>query len=235
MNKKLFVVLLVVLIGCSGGSPNRSFAKKAIQERFNDDLSGIMVQTGRLGAHCLDDDGDGKQVPLDLTPDKDALTVVAIQAGYLDVKPDGPDYWQVSLTDKGKKAPSMERLRVHGYRNTLNGCDYSTYMFAIASMEVVQVTGIASDQENGPDSRMAEFEWRWKPTELGEMLRENGSVYQKLTPEQREKLKFAVFNPTDLARVEIPVPPDNDIHNAHLPFKKYDDGWRLQAPRKLRR
>ena len=103
----------------------------------------------------------------------------------------------------------------------------------LASMEIVQVTGISSDQEKGQDIRMAEFQWRWKPTELGEMLRENGSVYQKLTPEQRKELENSVFNPTDMARVEIPVPPNDAIHNAVLPFKKYDDGWRLQAPPKL--
>jgi hypothetical protein len=220
------------MAGCSGGSLDRSSAKKAIQERFNDDISGIMVQVGRVGSHCMTEEG-GKQLPEDLTPDKVVEIVTAREAGYVSVTSDGTDYWQVKLTDKGKAAPNMERLRVHDYHNTLNGCDYRNIMFSFATMEIVAVTGISSDQGKGADVRMAEFQWRWKPTELGEMLRANGSVYQKLTPDQRTKLRNFVFNPTDDSRVEIPVPPDDAVKNAVLPFKKYDDGWRLQAPPKM--
>jgi hypothetical protein len=225
------LVAVALVAGCSGGSLDRKSAAKAIQERFNDEISGIIVNLGRVGPKCFSGYPKGEETPIDLTPDKDLETPLAILAGYVTVRPDGQDYWRVDLTEKGKAAPNMDRLKLGDDHNTANGCDHRSTMFAIASMEVVQVTGITTDKEKG--SGVAEFQWRWKPTELGEMLRENGSVYQKLTLEQRKRLKIIVFNPTDLTRVDIPVPPNDAIHNAVLPFKKYDDGWRLQAPPKL--
>lgn len=231
-----FTVSLVVSVlgtGCSSGSLDRKIAAKAIQNRFNDDISGILLHIGRVGSHCFSLDYRNQQSPVDLTPDKSVETAVAQLAGYIDVKPDGPAYWLVTLTQKGKTAMNMERLKFGDDHNTLNACDHRGWAFALASMEVVQVTGISSVQENGSDARMVDFQWRWKPTGLGEMLRENGSIYQKLTTEQRKELKNSIFNPTDPSRVEIPVPPDDAIHSARLPFKKYDDGWRLQAPPKM--
>jgi hypothetical protein len=227
------LVVIALVAGCSRGSLDRKSAAKAIQERFNDDISGILLHVGRVGPHCSSLDYRNQQSPIDLTPGKSVETTVAQLAGYIDVKPDGPDYWQVTLTPKGKTAMNMERLKFGDDHNTLNACDYRGWAFALASMEVVQVTGISSGQEKGSDLRIAEFQWRWKPTELGEMLRENGSIYQKLTPDQRKELKNSVFNPTDPSRVEIPVPPDDATHSVQLPFKKYDDGWRLQAPPKM--
>jgi len=233
MNRTRFLVLLVFLMGCSSGSLNRRTAKDAIQNRFNDDISGILLHIGRVGSHCFSLDYRNQQSPIDLTPGKSVETAVAQLAGYIDVKPDGPDYWLVTLTQKGKTAMNMERLKFGDDHNTLNACDHRGWAFALASMDVVQVTGISNDQGKGSDARMVDFQWRWKPTELGEMLRENGSMYQKLTPEQRKELKNSIFNPTDPSRVEIPVLPDDAIHSARLPFKKYDDGWRLQSPPKM--
>ncbi len=222
---------LILSTGCSSGSLDRTSAKKAIQARFNDDISGIILHIGRVGPKCFNTGyPKGEQIPVDLTPDKSLETAVAILAGYVTVRPDGQDYWRVDLTEKGKAAPKMDRLKLGDDHNMANGCDHRTTAFSVASMEVVQVTGISSDQEKGADVRMAEFEWRWKATDLGEMLRENGSVYSKLTPEQRDKL--IAVNPTDGGILKVPVPPENDIRQAMLPFKKYDDGWRLQAPPK---
>lgn len=216
-------------MGCSSGSLDRKTAAQAIQERFKDDITGMMVQVGRVGAHCASPEKDGSQTPEDLTPEKHVEIVIAGLAGYLTVTPDGPDFWRLTLTDKGRAAASkMEHFRLADDHNTLNSCDYRTFMFPVAAMEILKVTGISGEQ----DARMVDFEWRWNPTEFGEMLRESGSIYQKLTPEQRKKRIF-VFNPTDIAHVEIPVPPDDAVQSAHLPFKKYDDGWRLQAPPKL--
>jgi len=228
MNMKWCLALACLLLGCSNGQLDRKTAGKAIDARFSDDVSGIMVYVGKVGSHCASLENDGRQVPEDLTPEKQVEVVVAREAGLLTVTPDGPDYWQLTLTDKGKAAaPDMERLRLHDYHNTLNGCDYRTVMFAVASMEIVKVIGISGEK----DTRSVDFEWRWKPTELGVGLRENGSIYQKLGPEQRKMLH--VFNLTDVAAVHIPVPSDDAINRNRLPFKKYDDGWRLQAPPKM--
>ena len=182
MNKKWCLALAGLLLGCSSGQLDRKTAVKAIQERFSDDVSGIIMHLGRVGPHCFSLDADGHQTPADLTPDKSVETGIVIAAGYLDVKPDGPDYWRVALTERGKTAVNMERLKFGDDHNTLNGCDHRSFALALASMEIVQVTGVSSDQEKGPDIRIVDFQWRWKPTELG------------------------------------------------APFKKYDDGWSLNAP-----
>jgi hypothetical protein len=157
---------------------------------------------------------------------------VAIEAGYLAAKPDGQDYWQLTLTDKGKAAPNMEgleglkALRSQNYHNTLNGCDFQPFTFAVASKEVVKINGISSDK----DASVVEFDWKWAPTELGRALRADGEVYRKLTPEQRTH-PFP-HNPVDAVFVHIPVPPEDEVNHGMAPFRKYDDGWRLQAVQK---
>jgi hypothetical protein len=132
--------------------------------------------------------GKGRQpTPEDLTPEKHVEIVIAGLAGYLTVTPDGPDFWRLTLTDKGKAAASkMEHFRLADDHNTLNSCDYRTFMFPVAAMEILKVTGISGEQ----DARMVDFEWRWKPTEFGEMLRESGSIYQKLSRPSSAKKGF---------------------------------------------
>jgi len=62
-------------------------------------------------------------------------------------------------------------------------------------------------------------------------LRVDGEIYRKLTPQQRNLL--LPHNPIDIVVVHLPVPPEDEIRHGTLPFKKYDDGWRLQAPPKM--
>jgi len=233
MNMKCCLALACLLLGCSNGQLDRKTAVKAIDARFSDDVTGIFVETGRVGPHCGYQENDGRVTPLDLTPEKDVDVMVAIEAGYLAAKPDGPDYWQVTLTDKGKAAPNMEgleglkRLRSQNHHNTLNGCDFQPFTFAVASRQVVKITGISSNK----DTSMVEFDWKWSPTELGRALRVDGEIYRKLTPQQRNLL--LPHNPIDIVVVHLPVPPEDEIRHGTLPFKKYDDGWRLQAPPKM--
>lgn len=231
MKKKWCLALACLLLGCSNGQLDRNTAAKAIDARFKDDITGIFVETGRVGPHCAYQDKDGRVGPLDLTPDKDVDVMVAIAAGYLTMRPDGPDYWQLTLTDKGKAAPNMEGvegvkvLRSQHDRDTLNGCDFRPFTFAVAYKEVVKITGISGDK----DARVVEFDWKWTPTELGRALRADGDVYRKLTPEQRQHL--LPHSPVAVVFVRIPVPPEEEINHGMAPFKKYDDGWRLQVPK----
>lgn len=233
MNKKWCLALVCLLLGCSNGQLDPKTAAKAIDARFKEDVTGIFVETGKVGPHCGYQEKDGRVTPLDLTPDKDVDVMVAVEAGYLMIKPDGADYWQVTLTDKGKAAPNMESLegvkalRARNDHNTLNGCDFQNFTFAVATKEVVRITGISA----GKDARVVEFDWKWSPTELGRALRADGDIYRKLTSEQRQHL--FPHNPVNMVFVHVPVPPEDEVDHGAAPFKKYDDGWHFQEPPKM--
>ena len=126
------LVMVALVAGCSRGSLDRKSAAKAIQGRFNDDISGILLNVGRVGSKCFNTGyPKGEQITVDLTPDKNLGTAVATLAGYVTVKTDGQDYWRVDLTEKGKAAPNMDRLKFGDDHNTLNGCDHRSWALCL--------------------------------------------------------------------------------------------------------
>jgi hypothetical protein len=225
MNKKWCLLLAGFLLGCSNGKLDRKSAAKEIQSHFNDAQSSIVVQIGRVSSHCVHvNQRDGKEVEQDLNPQTSLGTIVAAKVGYVTVAPDGDAFWKVSLTDKGTRAQDPSWQVSGAYHNQLKGCDYRLSAFVVAHPEVSSITGI-SGEEKEP---VVDFEWRWIATELGAALRDNGSVYSQLTPQQRAALT-SVIHPevyTSAIRLPVPVPADAQVEKETVRFRKYDDGWR---------
>lgn len=86
----------------------------------------------------------------------------------------------------------------------------------------MKITGIAAD-ENNPE---VEYIWRWKVTELGQELRQDGKVFAALNQGDRSRLEnIVLFGHWHLP---IPVPPEDFTSKDTMKFKKFTDGWRPQ-------
>lgn len=227
-NKKWLLALLGFLLGCSSGKLDRKIAAKEIQSHFNGNQSTIVVEVGRVSSHCAYvNQKDGREVAQDLNPQTSLRTEVAIKAGYVTATPDGAEFWQVNLTDKGRRVQDPSWQVSGAYHNQLKGCDYRFSSFPVANPELVSITGI-SGSEAEPD---VDFEWKWTPTELGVNLRENGAVYSQLTPQQREALSSEIQRDPSTAafKVPVPVPPERQTEKETVKFKKYDGGWHSKS------
>jgi hypothetical protein len=227
MSRVWLLGFLGLVLGCSNGLLDRKTAFKEIQSHFKDNVSTLVVQIGRVGSHCAYvNHRDGRQVDEDLNPETALNMIVATKAGYVVAAPDGGEFWRVSLTDKGKAVQDPTWLVSGAYHNQLKGCDYRFSGFVVARAELVKVTGISGDEK----APKADLEWKWTATELGAALRENGSVYSQLTPQQREALSSVIQRDPDTSvfKVPIPVPPEDQVEKETAQFKKYDDGWRSE-------
>jgi hypothetical protein len=216
--KKACILLLCILAGCSGTMSN-STAADAIRSHFAEDRLFVLLNVGRVGVDCVFKI-NGKEVHFDWTPEKETSTVTAVAAGYLTVTPDGPGFWKVALTEEGTAAMKAAGEML-GAPETGNGCVTQSFQLAIASPELVQVTGVTAD-ESAPE---VEYTWRWKAAELGASLRQDGRAYARMTPSQRKDLHVILVG---TPRLPIPVPPENQIFSDTMKFKKYTDGWRPQ-------
>jgi hypothetical protein len=148
--------------------------------------------------------------------------VIAVQAGYVTAVPDGKDYWKVTLTEKGQAHIDQQRNRLAEIRRT-KGCEFRQVAFPIATPSVVDVSGVTS----GDSERQVDYTWKWVLTDLGVALRENGEIYRKLSPQDREVLQYVVNATSDDPKISIPIPDDGVIRGTSN-FKHYDDGWRVQ-------
>jgi hypothetical protein len=210
------VLMLCLLSGCSSDGLSEGTARKQIESRFANEFAYDFVRLGRVGSHCQMEI-DGRKQEEDLSPDKDAGVLVAQMAGYLEVTPDGPGYWQVNLTAKGRNAPNDEAHKYRDYHNNLNGCDYGTYTFAMAHPELVRVKAISRVD----DAWVVEFTWKWVTTELGRALQSNGEIYSKLDPQIAAGLKYSIGG--HVMKPPVPVPAE-ELPD-HLAFKLGTDGY----------
>jgi hypothetical protein len=224
--RKAGVLLLLVLFGCSGNKMDQSTAEKLVRYYFTDGTSRIFVNVGRIGTACpyLNNKGEPADIPLDLTPEADFSMVFAQMADYVTVTPDGHGYWKSAFTDKGQKAVAATDRKPLS-NPTLNGCDYQTFSLVLASADLVKVTAINS----GKETTQIDYIWKWKTTELGRELREDGKLYAMLTPPQRETLKKHIRG--GFQKVAIPVPAEDFTQNGSIWAKKDPDGWHIQLDR----
>jgi hypothetical protein len=221
--RKLGILLMFVLVGCSGTKLDQSTTEKLVRYYFTDGTSRIFVHIGRIGTACpyLNNKGEPSEIPLDLTPEADFSMVFAQLADYITVTPDGDGYWKSAFTDKGQKAVTAAGRKPLS-NPALNGCDYQTFVLELASADLVKVTAI----NPGKETTQIDYIWKWKTTELGRDLREDGKLYAMLTPPQRETLKKNIRG--GFQKVSVPVPQEDFTQNGSIRARKDPDGWHIQ-------
>lgn len=216
MRKLLLLLLAALLLGCSITGFDKKTATQMLGYRLGLGTRGLVVSIGRVGSNCRYGDG---RVGNDLTPSKDIVTITAQRAGLVTVKPDGPHYWKVELTDKGKPLSNLERMRSHFVRNTANGCNFEPAAFDIATSQLVSV-----DSVKGMLPVTVEYEWKWRVTPLGASLRQDGELYAKLNDEERHSLQKAIGGLLEI--LTIPVPPEGTIQRGTTTFSISRGKWR---------
>lgn len=213
--RKVGVVLLLVLTGCSSNKLDNKTAANVIRSPLAHDQNTIVLDIGRVGASCVYI-LDGEERPADLSPERSPERFAAEAVGYLSVTPDGPGFWKVALTEKGKAFV----LGNPAPQPPLKGCDYQQVSFLLATPELVEVTGVTAD-ENAPE---VEYLWKWNVTDLGRGLRKDGKAFAALNQNQRTRL--AKFVLSRIHKLPIPVPPEGYTEQGTVQLKKYTDGWR---------
>jgi hypothetical protein len=218
--RRTLVAVLLVFVGCSNAL-NRDVAAEIIKSstQFQESPE-LWVNVGRVGPSCES-----------LSPSDNVEVTVAKLAGYVTVKQDGRNFWQIRLTDKGRALPEAKKMESDP-PDTKDGCSTQLLTLPLATRELGEVTGVTgSDRE-----AQVEFRYKWKPTELGSALIDNGSVYTKLSSDQQDSLKTIIqkrsANLWKGAPLELPI---TDVAvsvgvNGSARFQKYDDGWRLMTP-----
>lgn len=214
--RKIGAVLLLVLAGCSSNKLDNKTAAKVIRSPLAHDQNTIVTDIGRVGATCVYILDDGKEQASDLSPEENPERVAAEAVGYLSVAPDGPGFWKVALTEKGKAVV----LGKPAPQPPLKGCDYQQVSFLLATPELVEVTGVTAD-ENAPE---VEYLWKWNVTDFGRELRKDGKAFAAMNQSQRTML--AKFVLSRIHKLPIPVPPEDYTEKGTVQLKKYTDGWR---------
>jgi hypothetical protein len=216
-------VLTVFLTACSNDL-SRSNAKSQIEKTFGFETGpGLNVKIGIIGV-CNE---------YSLNPDKDQELQFLRDRGILDVKNVNKRLWQVSLTEKG--AQLAKRMQQEPYAKQVeNGCDYQLLSLPLVSREMIGVTGIRREGNKS----VAEFRWKWVPTEFGRMLFADSPEYKSLTLEQKERLKYVIQLHSEIEHpvtgidesillTDFPIEPYRVQTTSTAIFHLYDDGWRL--------
>ena len=218
--RRTLVAVLLVFVGCSNTLDRDRAAEKITSSPQFQEAPELWVDVGRIGPTCEPS-----------LPSDNAELIVAKMAGYVTVTQHGRNFWQISLTDKGRALPEAKKMEADP-PETKDGCSFQLLALPLATREFGEVTGVTgSDREV-----QVEFRYKWKPTELGSALTDNGSIYTKLSGDQQDSLNRIIQKRSVLfwqgAPLELPI---TDVAvtvgvNGSARFQKYDDGWRLMAP-----
>lgn len=221
LRRFLFAVVVIAVVGCSNTLDRGMAGEKIKTSSQFGEAPELWVNVGRIGLSCEP-----------LPPANDTELTVARMAGYVTVKPDGKNFWQVSLTDRGKALPEAKKLE-SDTPDTKGGCSLQLLSIPLATREFVDVTGITNSSDN---QAQVDFLFKWKPTELGTALTEKGDIYTKLTGDQQFSLNTIIRGRSAMfwnaAPLRLPI-TDMDVSfgdTGRARFEKYDDGWRLMAP-----
>ncbi|HEY2497228.1 MAG TPA: hypothetical protein VGK24_09170 [Candidatus Angelobacter sp.] len=220
--QKSGIFLLCVFLGCSGNKMDMSTAEGLVKYYFTDGTSRIFVNIGRIGTACpfLNTKVGAEDILLNLNPEADFSMVFAQLAGYVTVTPDGDGYWKSAFTDKGQNAVNAAGHQPQS-NAALNGCDYQIFVLDLASADLVKIAAV----NPGEKTTEIDYIWKWKTTELGRGLREDGKLYTMLTPLQRETLKKQIRG--GFQKVSLPVPPEDFTQNGSIQARKGPDGWHV--------
>jgi hypothetical protein len=230
--KKLWpIVALASLATCSGGGPKppgKADALQKINSRYAAVQRSITLDIGRTGTDCYFA-GNGPPIDIGYRPDSDVSTIVAVRAGYVEVKPAETNRWDVTLTDKGKALASSERTQPVNHR-TGNGCDEQQISFPIARAHVSELGEPV--ESNG--FYEYSYLWKWEFTGLASELRQNGSIFARLTPKQRTDLQEAINVELVVAngpKLPVPVPAEaeNPAQSGTAVLKSQGGKWMLEV------
>ncbi len=243
-SKTLIVVMIAILTGCSAKDPAkeaplRSDVRARMDSYYNSvDLA---VDIGHTGTQCFFPfSGQQNEEPIDIgyTPDKDVPTVIAVRAGLISVNPAGKNWWDVSLTEKGKAFFENEH-GVRQFHRVGHGCDEYQVTFPIARAFVVDVSS-PKIQEEQPGSFIYEYTTssKWRITDLGKSLQSDGEVYSQLSAEQRQDLEKSINLSGDIyhgPKFTLPAPheSENVPHSVTAIFKKKNGSMVLEKVRSL--
>ena len=233
-NRYGYLLLIFVLaLGCSssrretGAPPDKEAVLADINSTYKLSPRDLMMKVGRVGAKCFFL-SNGQEIPMDLTPSRDMAVIVAERAGYLNVTSDGKEFWKIDLTEKGRalmKQNWAPHLREPYGHETGNGCDYYQADLPIARAIAVEITAVR------PDVRSCEYDflWRWEPTELASILRQDSEILSKLTPVQKEDLSRHVnaFGDSPPLPVPFPVNAENTLNKRTAILEKGRKDWGL--------
>jgi hypothetical protein len=222
MRKGCFL-LLCLLTACSGSKMmDNKTATERVEYYLKYQHSSIVVEIGRVAKDCGTKLYEGQEASLGVDPSSDVSILVNQAAGYISVVPDGPDFWKIELTEKGKAAVIGNPFP----EPPLKGCDFHNVRLIVGTPELVRVTGVTADERN-PE---VEYLWKWNLTELGKELREGGKANAILKPDQRDLLsKYGI---SGVRSMPIPAPPEETVQKDVMKFERFTDGWRLKRERK---
>ena len=220
VSKALSVVLVAILMGCSSDPAKQAPSRSDVEQRMNSYIAlgsvQLGVDIGRTGTKCFFPfNGANNEDPMDIgyTPEKNLPTVVAVKAGLISVNPAGKDWWDVSLTDKGK-AFFVEELGVKQFHRAGHGCDEDEVTLMIARPFVVDVSS-PKIQEIEPGTFAYDYtvSLKWRITDLGKALQSDGDIYRQLSAEQRQDLEKSINISEDLyhgPKFTLPASPENE-------------------------
>lgn len=232
MKKILLIALFGLLVACSRSveSPTKQTVKKMINSNYASFSRTLHFDIGRTGTKCFYPfSGERNEEPMDIgyRPETDIETVVAVSAGLITVKPVGTDHWDLGLTDKAKQVMSAESIQ-QKYHRVGNGCDEYEVSFPIATAYVETV----KDPSAEGGTFAFPYSWKWRITELGETLRQDGPVYSRLTPTQRHDLEEKTnisfgtgFESVPVLPYPVPSEAENAPHWGTALFTKKSNGW----------
>jgi hypothetical protein len=216
----IILLLGIAQVGCSKKDKlDDETAKKAVNSML-DDKARIETNIGRVGTDCIQFFLNGEEVSTSLDPGKDPFTFIAEQAGYFKETSNGPGFWTVSLTDKGEKAVAAGDIKLKPVPPR-KGCDYQNATLILGRTELDKIDRIVS----GEDSTQIDYTYRWRLTDLGRTMRQDGSIYKLLDEDQRKFL--ARYSHGHLHVFPIPAPDDSYTESENIRVKKYPEGWQL--------
>lgn len=217
------ILAAAVIVGCLGCStdpvkqaPSRSDVETRMNSYYALGSIDLAVDIGRTGTKCFFAfNGTQNEEPMDVgyTPEKDIPTVVAVKAGLVSVSPAGKDWWDVSLTEKGKTFFENE-LGVKQFHRAGQGCNEDQVTLMIARPFVVEVSA-PKIRETDPGAFAFDYSVssKWRITDLGKVLQSDGDIYRQLSAEQRQKLEKSINVSEDIyhgPKFTLPAPHENE-------------------------
>lgn len=201
------MALVVTLTSCSSSHLTRSAAKSCLEGQgwgwYFHHKTEQSILIGKVSPSCCE--------VYDVPVSSIIGNLKALQtAGYLTVTSEGPEVWNIALTEMGNKATTAPGL------HTQNGiCDYWHSAFVFADFDHYEITSIL-EVDNGLHAEVR-VNGVFKLTQLGDSLRKQASVLHF------DDRMTRILLGTEIA--DMPKSAMEYREQATILFDKYNDGW----------